>query len=44
MRWDDLSISERAEVIKLGVDSGITNLDSIKKFYNRFEEGGIYES
>lgn len=40
MRWNDLSMPEKAEYIRLGVKSGITNLNSIRKIYNEYAEGG----
>lgn len=42
--WDKLSMYDRAKLIKLGVDSGITDLDTIKKTYNTFAEGGDIDS
>lgn len=38
-RWSALSMKERADLIKLYVDNGITSLDTIKKDYN-FSDGG----
>lgn len=40
MEWSKLSMPERAEYIRLGVKSGITNLDSIRKIYNEYASGG----
>lgn len=40
MKWNDLSMPERAEYIRLGVKSGITNIDSIRKIYNEYAEEG----
>ena len=40
MKWSDLSMAERAKYIKLGVQSGITNLNDIRKGYNSFARGG----
>lgn len=40
MKYTDLSDKERYEIIKLGVQNGITNLDDIEKAYNEFAEGG----
>ena len=39
-RWSALSMSERADLIKLYVSNGITSLDTIKKDYNSFGDGG----
>lgn len=36
MSWDKLSMYDRAKVIKIGVESGITNLDYIKETYNKY--------
>ena len=36
MKWNDLSMAERAKYIQLGVKNGITNLDEIKNYYNSF--------
>lgn len=40
MKYTDLSDKERYEIIKLGVQNGITNLDDIEKAYNEYAEGG----
>lgn len=44
MKWSDLSMTERAKYIKLGVQSGITNLNNIRNIYNSFAEGGQYSA
>lgn len=31
MKWNNLSMKEKAECIKLSIKSNITNLDTIKK-------------
>lgn len=38
--WKDLSLNEKAELIKLAVTNGITDLSTIRDTYNKFEEGG----
>lgn len=38
--WSDLSMAERANIIALGVKSGITNLNDIRRGYNSFARGG----
>lgn len=38
--WNKLSIKDKARVMKLAVESGLTNLDKIKEAYNKFAEGG----
>ena len=40
--WDQLSLSERAGIIKLHVDGGILNLDDIKKSYNDYKEKALF--
>lgn len=42
-RWSALSMSERADLIKLYVNNGVTSLDAIKKDYNSFAPGGPIE-
>lgn len=45
--WNKLPIKDKAKVMKLAVESGLTNLDKIKEAYNnhinKFEEGGNKE-
>ena len=38
--WKDLSMSERAAFIKLGVDNGVYDMSEIRQAYNKFAEGG----
>lgn len=40
MRWNELSMKDRADVMKLFIDKGIYDLDTIKGEYNKFAEGG----
>ena len=40
MNWNDLSMKDRASYIKLMVENGIYNLNSIRTIYNSFAEGG----
>lgn len=42
--WKDLSMKERASLIKLGVDNGIYNLNEIRDSYNQYAEGGPIKS
>lgn len=42
-KWSALSAEERAQLINIYVQSGITDLDFIKKDYNSFDEGGTIE-
>lgn len=36
--WDNLSMTERAQYIKLGVDNGCTNLKNIREAYNSYKK------
>lgn len=38
--WDGLSLQEKAEMMKVAVRNGITDLKTIKEKYNEFAEGG----
>lgn len=38
--WNKLSMADKANIIKLGVESGITDLNIIRKQYNSFARGG----
>ena len=40
MEWNDLSMQERAEVMKLALENGIYDLNTIKEGYNEFAKGG----
>ena len=40
MSWDKLSMTDRAAYIKLGVENGITDLNTIRSIYNKYAEGG----
>ena len=40
MNWSDLSMKDRASYIKLMVENGIYNLNSIRTIYNSFAGGG----
>lgn len=40
MSWNNLSMRDRAAYIKLGINNGITDLNTIREIYNKFEEGG----
>lgn len=42
--WNKLSMNDRAKYIQLGAANGITSLDTIRKVYNKYAEGGIIES
>lgn len=38
--WDNLSISDKAEMMKVAIANGITTLPEIKRTYNEFAKGG----
>lgn len=40
MRWDDLNMGDKSRMIKLAVDSGITDLRAIRDVFNSYAEGG----
>lgn len=44
MKWDKLSMADRAKYIMLAVHNGITNLNTIKHTYNSLSEGGPYSA
>lgn len=39
--WDKLSMSDKARIMQLAVQSGITNLNQIREQYNKFAGGGF---
>ena len=39
-RWSALSMSDKADLIKLYVEHGVTDINSIKEDYNTYAEGG----
>ena len=41
--WDNLSVKEKADIMKVAISNGITNLSDIKQRYNEFAEGGPVE-
>lgn len=41
--WDNLSVKEKADIMKVAISNGITNLSDIKQRYNEFAEGGDIE-
>ena len=43
MNWNELSIYEKANLMKLYVANGITDLNTIKEHYNSFQDGGPME-
>ena len=38
--WNELSITDKNDIIKVAVQNGITTLPEIRKRYNEFAEGG----
>ena len=44
MTWNDLSIKEKADLMKVYIKNGISNLKIIQKHYNQFAEGGPLKS
>lgn len=38
--WDNLSMLEKSEMMRVAVRNGITDLKTIKEQYNEFAEGG----
>lgn len=44
MKWNDLSMADRASYIKLGLDNGITDLKVIRDAYNKYADGGNLKS
>ena len=43
MSWNDLTLSDKARMIQLAVNSGITDLKTIHEVYNTYAEGGPIE-
>lgn len=42
--WEDISLEEKSDIMKVAVHQGIRNLEDIKKSYNSFAEGGPKKS
>lgn len=40
MSWNNLSMKDKASYIRMGVENGITDLDTIREVYNKFAIGG----
>lgn len=40
MKWNDLSMRDRASLIRTYIQNGITSLDTMRDHYNSFQEGG----
>ena len=43
-KWNELTMQQKADLMRLYVANGYTNLDSIRKHYNTFNEGGSAET
>lgn len=43
MKWNDLSMTERAAYIRAGVNSGLTNLNDIHRAYYTYAKGGYLD-
>ena len=43
-KWDELSMKEKAAIMRVAVSNGIYKLDDIRQKYNEFAEGGPEES
>ena len=39
-KWDELSLTEKSEVMRQTVAIGITNLNVIRQTYNEYADGG----
>lgn len=44
MAWENLPMRDRATIIRLGVQSGLRDMNSIRETYNKFAEGGAVEN
>lgn len=40
MNWDDLSMAEKAEVMRIAVEGGVYDLNAIRSGYNEYAKGG----
>lgn len=38
--WEDLSLKEKAEMMRIGIQNGISDLNHIKEAYNEYSKGG----
>ena len=38
--WNELSMAEKADVMKLAVEGGVYDLDAIRSGYNEYAKGG----
>ena len=42
--WEDLSMKDRASLIKIAVDNGIYDINEIRGSYNQYKNGGYKPS
>lgn len=42
--WNDLSLSEKSEMMRVAIENGITTLPEIKEAYNQFALGGFEDN
>ena len=40
MSWDELTMAEKADIMKLAIEGGVYDLDSIRSGYNEYAKGG----
>ena len=40
--WENLSMKDRAAIMRIAVNRGVKDLDSIRKEWNKFDEGGDF--
>ena len=40
MKWEELSLKDRADLMKLYIQNGFTGLSKIRSHYNSLDEGG----
>lgn len=43
-KWDELSLTEKSEVMRQAVANGITNLNEIRQTYNEYADGGSMDN
>lgn len=42
MAWENLPMRDRATIIRLGVQSGLRDMNSIRETYNKYAGGGRF--
>ena len=43
-KWDELSLTEKSEIMRQAVANGITNLNEIRQTYNEYADGGSMDN